>query len=74
MQIMAKSRLWFNLRSICTRCLDDDAGLHDHCNVTQNLGICERIAPDRDQISYSAGSDCAHIVRQPHVFCGDRGG
>ena len=58
---MAKSRLRFNLRSICSSCLDDDSGLHDHCNVAQNLGIRERIAANRDQISYSAGRDGAGI-------------
>ena len=48
---MAKSRLRFNLCSICSICLDDDPGLHDHRNVTQNLGIRERIAANRDEIS-----------------------
>ena len=58
---MAKSRLRFNLCSICTRCLDDDPGLHDHCNVAQNFGILEGIAAHGDQISHSAWRDGADI-------------
>ena len=58
---MAKSRLRFNLCSICSICLDDDPGLHDHGNVTQNLGIRERISANRDEISDSAGRDGAYV-------------
>ena len=58
---MAKSRLWFNLYSICSICLDDDPGLHDHRNVTQNLGIREWIAANRDEISDFAGRQGADV-------------
>ena len=58
---MAKSRLRFNLCSICSISLDDDPGLHDHRNVTQNFCICERIAANRDEISDSAGRDGAYV-------------
>ena len=58
---MAKSRLQFNLCSICNICLDDDPGLHDHGNVTQNLGIRERIAANRDEIGDFAGRQGADV-------------
>ena len=58
---MAKSRSRFNLRLLCSRCLDDDSGLHDHCNVAQNFGILEGIAAYGDQISHSAWRDGADI-------------
>ena len=58
---MAKSRLRFNLCSIGSICLDDDPGLHDHRNVSQNLRICERIAANRDEISDSARRNGADV-------------
>ena len=58
---MAKSRSRFNWRSLCSRGLYDDSGLHDHRNVAQNLGILEGIAAHGDQISHSAWRDGADI-------------
>ena len=58
---MAKSRLRFNMCSICSICLYDDPGLHDHRNVTQNLGIRERIAANRNEIGDFAGRQSADV-------------